>query len=211
MKCRAVSALIGALAMALIVAGAGAAAGVRIANGSVGWKKLSPQVRQRIASNAGGQGPQGPAGPMGPTGAPGPLGDWAEGSVLTYSSAGSNQPLVLNRENGAAQESIGPLTLFASCVAEGEDTIRGRLRRQGESERRHLRRQTPGPGRSPNRPRTRGQRRRLGRKLRRRRQGRDARRIVRHAGRREPPSHPPRRLPLFRDVDRRLMTEGAGS
>jgi hypothetical protein len=125
----------------LIVVAPGAAAGVRIPNGSVGWKKLTPQVRKRIAGNAGAQGPQGPAGlpgAPGATGLTGPQGeDAAAEVVLTYSvklgaQAGiipppPPQPLVLHRENGATQESIGPLTFYPFCESEGEDTIRGRL------------------------------------------------------------------------------------
>lgn len=130
MKSRAVSALIGASAMALIVVGAGAAAGLRIPDGSIGWKKLSPQVRKRIVSKAGEEGAQGPVGltgAQGATGAPGQQADTAPGAVLTYSFDGEAQPVILRRENGATQRSFGPLTFFAYCIPEGEDTIRARL------------------------------------------------------------------------------------
>jgi hypothetical protein len=79
MKSRAGQAISGALAMALGVVVAGA----RIPNGSVGWKKLTPQVRERITANAGEQGPQGSARLPG---APGPQADTASGIVLTFSS-----------------------------------------------------------------------------------------------------------------------------
>jgi hypothetical protein len=137
MKSRAIWALIGGSAVALNVVAAGAAAGapqrrstVRIPDSSIGWKKHSPQVRKGIAGDTSEPRPLGPAGPTaapGSTGAPGQQAQSVPGIALTYSFKGGAQPVVFKRENGAFQESIGPLTFFASCVSEGEDTIRGRL------------------------------------------------------------------------------------
>src|SRR5205085_517563 len=90
----------------------------------------TPNLRARIASagKAGPAGPQGSVGPAGQTGATGPEGKRPTGDLLTYSSPGGDgAPLVLSREDGTSQDSVGPLTFTASCVAEGEDTIRGKL------------------------------------------------------------------------------------
>jgi hypothetical protein len=141
MKGRLVSVLVGALAMALIVIAAGAAAGVRVPNGSIGLRKLTPHLR-KLVTERGLQGPAGPAGQtgsagaVGAPGAPGAEGKSASGKLLTYSLVGPApagevilppQTVVLTREDGGPQESIGPLTFHASCESEGEDTIRGKL------------------------------------------------------------------------------------
>src|SRR3954447_12658086 len=91
---------------------------------------FTPKVRKLVAANGGEQGPRGPAAPTGPPGgmgAAGPEGKAAPGSVLTYSSTGDGQPLVLASEDGSTQESIGPLTFSASCEPDGEDPVRGMI------------------------------------------------------------------------------------
>jgi hypothetical protein len=122
MKSRVLYALAGALTAGLIVVGAGAAAGVRIPAGSIGIKKLTPQLAKLVKEGAepGQQGPAGKDGATGPAGITGAPGANADEVVFPYSA-------VLAAGETADLASIGPLTLVASCESEGEDTVRGKV------------------------------------------------------------------------------------
>jgi hypothetical protein len=107
-----------------LLAGGGAVAAFHIPAHSIGWNKLSPGVQARLRLSAiGTPGPQGPAGPAGPAGtagtagAIGPQGPSGPENVIGYSA------LLAPGEPDKALADVGPLSLGASCVAEGEDTI----------------------------------------------------------------------------------------
>jgi hypothetical protein len=126
MRSRMVPALIGALAMGLIVVAAGAAAGVRIPNHSIGLKKLTPHLAKlvREGGNEGQPGPQGPAGPTGSAGSLGPMGPQGatgDQNVAPYST--SMAPGDPDRTLAV----VGPLTFVGSCQEEGEDLLTAKM------------------------------------------------------------------------------------
>lgn len=133
MRGRGLPAIIVAVVLGLVLGGAAVAAEIVIPDHSIGLNKLTFGVQAMIkrAGRPVARGPMGPAGPPGPQGPQGPPGPENEGEpkprpeppdpVSVYSqllSAGApDQELA----------KIGPLTFTASCVAEGEDTIKGTL------------------------------------------------------------------------------------
>jgi hypothetical protein len=129
MRRRTVPALIGALAMGLIVVAAGAAAGVRIPDHSIGFKKLTPHLAKlvREGGKEGQQGPQGPqglAGPTGPAGSLGPIGPQGptgDQNVVPYSTT------LAPGDPDRTLAVVGPLTFVGSCQAEGEDLLTAKM------------------------------------------------------------------------------------
>jgi hypothetical protein len=122
MRSRMVPALVGALAMGLIVVGVGAAAGVRIPDHSIGLKKLTPNLARLIREGGkeGQQGPQGPAGAAGPAGSPGPIGPQGptgDQNVFPYSTT------MAPGDPDRTLAVVGPLTFVGSCKPEGEDLL----------------------------------------------------------------------------------------
>lgn len=118
--------LVGALAMGLIVVAAGAAAGFRIPNHSIGLKKLTPRLARLIKAGGqmGQQGLQGATGPSGAAGSLGPIGPQGspgDQSVVPYSmtlAAGDPDRILAV---------VGPLTFVGSCKPEGEDLLTAKL------------------------------------------------------------------------------------
>lgn len=126
MRSRLVPVLVGALAMGLIVVAAGAAAGVRIPNHSIGLKKLTPHLaklvtegdKQRQQGLQGPAGPTGPAGSLGPIGPQGPSGDQ---NVVPYSTT------LAPGDPDRTLAVVGPLTFVGSCQEEGEDLLTAKM------------------------------------------------------------------------------------
>lgn len=120
MKSRMVPAAVGALAMGLIIVAAGAAAGVRIPNHSIGLKKLTPHLARLVKEGGreGQQGPQGPAGSIGPGGPQGPTGDQ---NVVPYSMT------LVPGDPDRTLAVVGPLTFVSSCQVEGEDLLTAKM------------------------------------------------------------------------------------
>ncbi len=119
MRGRMVPALVGALAMGLIVVGAGAAAGVRIPDHSIGLKKLTPHLAEllREGGKEGQQGPRGSAGPAGSLGPRGPQGPAGDQNVVPYSAT------MAPGDPDRTLATVGPLTFVGSCKPEGEDLL----------------------------------------------------------------------------------------
>ncbi len=122
MKSRMVPAVVGALAMGLIVVAVGAAAGVRIPDHSIGLKKLTPHLAKLVKEGGkdGQQGPQGPAGPTGPAGSlgsVGPQGPTGDQNVVPYSTT------LAPGDPDRTLAVVGPLTFVGSCHEEGEDLL----------------------------------------------------------------------------------------
>lgn len=126
MRSRMVSVLAGALAMGLIVVAAGAAAGVRIPDHSIGFKKLTPHLAKlvREGGKEGQQGPQGPTGPTGPGGSLGPIGPQGptgDQNVVPYSTT------LAPGDPDRTLAVVGPLTFVGSCQEEGEDLLTAKM------------------------------------------------------------------------------------
>jgi hypothetical protein len=126
MRSRLVPVLVGALAMGLIVVAAGAAAGVRIPDHSIGLKKLTPHLAKLVTEDGreGQQGPQGPAGPTGSAGLPGPMGPQGatgDQNVVPYSTA------MVPGDPDRTLAVVGPLTFVGSCQEEGEDLLTAKM------------------------------------------------------------------------------------
>jgi len=129
MRSRMVPVLVGALAMGLIVVGAGAAAGVRIPDHSIGLKKLTPHLAKLVKEGRkeGQQGSQGPTGPTGPTGRAGslgpigPQGPTGDQNVTPYSTT------LVPGDPDRTLAVVGPLTFVGSCQEEGEDLLTAKM------------------------------------------------------------------------------------
>jgi len=111
-----------ALAVGLIVVAAGAAAGVRIPDHSIGLKKLTPHLAKlvREGGKEGQRGPQGATGPTGPGGSLGPVGPQGptgDQNVVPYSTTlDPGDPV-------RTLAVVGPLMFVGSCQEEGEDLL----------------------------------------------------------------------------------------